>query len=333
MSAFHPHDAVEPVPDRLAADELLALSELSTARALGAIAVEWAILAAAISIGIAADLWPVTILAIFVIGARQHALTVINHDATHFRLLPRRSWNDWVANIFLAWPMFISVQGFRHFHGAHHRHLGEEGDGNRKLWHTHDAAGRVTPEWRYPKTPLRIVFKLLRRAAVLTGLFWIARGLVGGFMFGASMAAHVARIVLLGAVFAALSRYGLWLEFAIYWVLPYCTWHAAAQYVRLVCEHSAVHSDDPRYARTRTTVPGPLARFFILPRNIGYHLEHHWYPSVPFYRLPTLHARLAGRPGFRAHAQCTQSILASLGQCITTRQPGPAPGDALDSVC
>jgi fatty acid desaturase len=129
-----------------------------------------------------AQLWEI------IAGARQHALTVLNHDATHFRLLPRRAWNDWVANLFLAWPMFISVQGFRHFHGPHHRHLGEQGDGNRALWHTHDAEGQPTPEWRYPKTAAQLFFKLLRRAAVLTGLFWIARGLVGGCLYGSRTA-------------------------------------------------------------------------------------------------------------------------------------------------
>jgi fatty acid desaturase len=126
-------------------------------------------------------------------------------------------------------------------------------------------------------------------------------------------------VILFAALFLALTRFGLWLEFAMYWVLPYCTWHVAAQYIRLVCEHSAVRSDDPRYGKTRTTIPGPLARFFILPRNIGYHLEHHWYPSVPFYNLPALHARLLERPPFREHAQHTGSILASLAQCIVRR--------------
>jgi fatty acid desaturase len=316
MSSTHPHDGLEPVPDRLPADELLALSQLSPARALGAIAAEWSILAAAIAVAIVADAWLVTVLAVLVIGARQHALTVLNHDATHFRLLPRRAWNDWIANLFLAWPMFISVQGFRHFHGPHHRHLGEAGDGNRALWHTHDAEGRLTPEWRYPKTAPQLALKLLRRAAGLTGLYWIARGLAGGFLFGVSPLAQAVRLVLWTAVFVVLTRHEFWLEFGLYWVLPYCTWHAAAQYTRLVCEHTAVRSEDPRYARTRTTVPGPLARFFVLPRNIGYHLEHHWYPSVPFYNLPALHARLVDRAEFRAHAQCTRSVLASLRECI-----------------
>jgi len=313
----HPHDPVDAVPALLAPGEVRALSQLSHARAIGAIAVEWTIIAAAIWIASAAGFWPVTVLAVVVIGSRQHALTVISHDASHFRLFSQRSWNDWVANIFLAWPMFISVQGFRHFHGSHHRHLGTEKDGGRALWNTHGRDGLHTPEWRYPKSRWQLARKLLRRAAVMTGLFWMVRGLIGGFMFGASPAGHVVRALLFAALFAALHHFGAWSEFLIYWVLPYCTWHVAVQYIRLVCEHSAVRSADPRYAATRSTIPGGLARFFVLPRNIGYHIEHHWYPSVPFYNLPQLHARLAAHPQFAAHAQVTRSVLASLGQCTS----------------
>jgi fatty acid desaturase len=315
MSELHPHDGVAPVPDRLDVEELRALSRISPARAVAAIATEWVVIGTAIAVGAAASSWPVTLLAVLVIGSRQHALTVISHDATHFRLLRSRKWNDWVANVFLAWPMFISVQGFRWFHGDHHRFLGEARDGNRVLWGTHDADGRVVPEWSYPKTWLQLAWKILRRAALVTGLFWMARGLVGGFMYGVPPAQRVVRLVALAVLVVALAHWNAWLAFATWWVLPYCTWHAAAQYVRLVCEHSAVHSDDPRYAATRTTIPGMLARFFVLPRNIGYHLEHHWYPSVPFYNLPALHARLARMPGFAAHAQCNRSVLVSLRQC------------------
>jgi fatty acid desaturase len=316
VSDAHPHDAVAAVPDRIPATELRALSQISDARAIAAIATEWAIIVAAIVVGSSVASWPVKVLAVLVIGARQHALTVLNHDATHHRLLHSRRWNEWIANLFLAWPMFISVQGFRHFHGDHHRFLGEAGDGNRELWHTHDAQGRPVPEWRYPKQLGALAWKIVRRAAFATGLLWIARGLVGGFLYGVPPLQRVARMLVLGLVVVALTHWGAWLEFAVWWVLPYCTWHAAAQYLRLVCEHSAVHSDDSRYATTRSTIPGALARFFVLPRNIGYHVEHHFYPSVPHYRLPALHERLLRVPGFAAHAQRTRSLLASLAQCV-----------------
>jgi len=84
----HPHDALAPLPDRLPAADVRALSELSPARALSAIAIEWLGIAAAMTTATLVDAWPMTLLAIVYIGARQHALAVIVHDASHFRLLP-----------------------------------------------------------------------------------------------------------------------------------------------------------------------------------------------------------------------------------------------------
>lgn len=321
----HPHAGVAPVPERLSAAELRALSTLSPARALGAIAVEWLGIAAAITLAAWTDAWPVTVLAVVFIGARQHALTVIAHDASHFRLLPDRAWNDWIGNLFLAWPMFISVQGFRHFHGPHHRFLNEEGDGNRELWHTHDTDGALLPEWQYPKPPLGLATKLLRRAAGFTGLYWMLRGLVGGFLFGVGPLAQVTRVVLWVCVFTLLTVFEGWSGFFVFWVLPYCTWHVLIQYARLVCEHSFVPSADPRFTMTRTTIPGLLGRVFVLPRNIGYHLEHHWYPSVPFYRLPALHVRLAEEPSIRAHANVKRSVWAALRESTDAGRGPSAP--------
>lgn len=315
----HPHDLVGTVPERLDPHVVRRLSVLSPARALAAIAGEWLLIAAVIGAALWIDAWPTSVVACVLVGARQHALMVIAHDASHFRLLPGRALNDWVGNLLLAWPTFISVQGFRHFHGDHHRFLNREGDGNRKLWGTHDARGRQTREWTYPKTRWGLALTLLRRGMLTTGTFWMVRGLVGGFMFGAPALAQVVRPLLWVVLGWVLTVVGGWWAFVLYWVVPYCTWHVVAQYVRLIGEHSAVRSDDPRYAETRTTIPGWVGRLLVLPRNIGYHLEHHWYPSVPFYRLPELHAHLAALPGFRAHARVSRSVVASLRECVARR--------------
>ena len=103
--------------------------------------------------------------------------------------------------------------------------------------------------------------------------------------------------------------------FLLYWIVPYCTAHIAFQYIRLICEHSAIHSGDPAYAATRTTLARWWERWIIVPRNIHYHIEHHWYPSVPFYNLPALHRQLMVQPRFRQHAVVTNSVIASLRQC------------------
>lgn len=311
MTLGHPHELRRAIPSLVPPSEVRRLSAIEPRRALRAIAEEWAVILSTVAFAVWADAWAVSLAAIALIGARQHALLVIAHDASHFRLLAHRTLNDGVGNVFLAWPMFVSVEGFRHFHGDHHRYLQQEGDGNRVLWGTHDA-GELVPEWRYPKSRAGIAVKVLRRAAFLTGLYWMARGLLGGFMFGAPRRAQVMRVGLAVAVAAGLTAVSGWKEFALYWVVPYCTWHVAAQYLRLICEHSAVSSADPRFADTRSTIPGWVGRLLVLPRNIGYHQAHHWFPSVPFYHLPELHARLEEHPDFREHARVSRSIAASL---------------------
>lgn len=315
----HPHDLQSAVvPDRLPIAELRSLSRLAPGRALIAIATEWSAIAGAIALGAWAAHPLVTLAAVVLIGARQHALLVIAHDAAHFRMLPDRRWNDAIGNLLLAWPMFVSVQGFRHFHGAHHRFLAVPGDGNRALWATHDDAGAVTPEWRYPKSPAALAWKIARRAALWTGAFWLLRGVVGGFQFGVTPAGKVARAAWMLGVVAVLTAIEGWPAFALYWVLPYCTWHVAVQYVRLVCEHTEV-GNGGGYELTRTTIPTVVERLLVLPRHIGYHIEHHGYPSVPFYRLPELHARLMREPGFAANARVSRSVWSSLRE-VTGRR-------------
>lgn len=312
MSDAHPHALRSgEVAVRLDPARLRALSRLDPARALGAVAAEWTVIALAIALATAVHHPLVTLLAIVVIGARQHALLIIAHDASHFRFLPDRRWNDLLGNLFLSWPTFVSVQGFRHFHGSHHRFLAAEGDGNRELWGTHDARGALTAEWRYPRSPAGLALKVLRRAAFLTGGWWLLRGLVGGFAYDMSTFDRALRAAWMLAVAALITAAHAWWGFFVFWVVPYCTVHVAVQYVRLICEHSNLAADGP-YTLTRTTVPTALERWLILPRNVGYHLEHHWYPSVPFYRLDALHEALCEDPGFREHARISPSVLASL---------------------
>jgi len=113
-----------------------------------------------------------------------------------------------------------------------------------------------------------------------------------------------------------LTLFDAWAALLLYWIVLYCTWHIAVQYVRIIYEHSAVQSDEEEYSITRTTIPTRLESMFFLPRNVGYHLEHHWYPSVPFYRLLDLHNQLMMREGFRTRAVIRRSVFASLGERI-----------------
>jgi fatty acid desaturase len=251
-----------------------------------------------------------------VIGSRQHALLILGHDASHYRYLPTRWPNELFANLFLMWPTFASVEGFRKFHSTHHQYTNLPDDGNRHIWYTHDAAGELEPGWVFPKTWMGLALLLLRRASFVTGMFWILRGLVGASFIPSPHWMVASKIAFYSSVAGALTLFDAWAALLLYWIVPYCTWHIAVQYVRIICEHSAVQSDEEEYSITRTTIPTWLESIFFLPRNVGYHLEHHWYPSVPFYRLPDLHNQLMMREGFRTRAVIRRSVFASLGECI-----------------
>ena len=63
--------------------------------------------------------------------------------------------------------------------------------------------------------------------------------------------------------------------------------------IRGAIEHGNVPDPENAYRQTRTYFMPALLRFFFAPKQVNYHLEHHLYPSVPFYHLPRLHAVLS----------------------------------------
>lgn len=319
MTDAHPHDLRAGVPDRLPAAVVRELSRIEPARALAAIAEEWAVIAVTVAVAVAVGSWWLYPAAVVVIGARQAALTVIAHDASHHRLLGSRRWNDIVGNLFAAWPTFIALHGFRKHHGDHHRHLGLEGDGNRFIWRTHAADGALRPEWIYPKSAAELALKLAKRSVGPSGAWWMVRGTLGSLVFRGSWTELAARTAWTVGIGAALTVSHTWTLFALYWIVPFCTWHMLAQYVRLICEHSGMPDASGQYALTRTTLARPWERWLLVPRNIHYHVEHHFYPSVPFYNLPALHAALMAQGGFRENAVITRSVAESLRHVVAPR--------------
>ncbi|HEU4475863.1 MAG TPA: fatty acid desaturase, partial [Methyloceanibacter sp.] len=175
----HPHNTSRTVPERLPAAKIKELSTLEPLRSVAATAQEWLGIAVAIALSVYFQNPVLCVLAVIFIGSRQHAVLILGHDASHYRTLPTRWQNDLFANLFMMWPTFASVEGFRKFHGTHHQYTNLPDDGNRHIWYTHDAAGELAPDWQFPKTRTGLALILLRRAAFLTGLFWIVRGLVG----------------------------------------------------------------------------------------------------------------------------------------------------------
>ena len=101
-----------------------------------------------------------------------------------------------------------------------------------------------------------------------------------------------ARVVLAGhlvlaVVFAATGQWMLLL------VVTFARWLAPwLSFMFIETQHSGLRSDVPDFrCCCRTVLLGPVTRF--LYWHMNYHVEHHMYPSVPFYNLGKLRRAIA----------------------------------------
>jgi len=257
-----------------------------------AIGLEVVMIAAAIGAASwAASPW-ITVAAIILVGARQHALLVLMHDATHRSLYADRQVNDVVGEL-LAWSLGITLNSYRAEHFAHHQHLNGADDPD---WaRTHGEAEPRAHEWRFPASPRRIARLLLRDVTGLdTGqqILDIWRYAGSGGQEGVRRLEPVLPGWLRGLVFAGLAGVltwtGAWSGFVLFWIIPALTWLKMALRLRYMAEHFAVPGSLTGDG-TRTTIASWWERLLIAPLNIGYHVEHHRHPSVPQRSLVKLH--------------------------------------------
>jgi fatty acid desaturase len=311
-------DYVGTLSVQLPSAELQDLAQIDGTRAVGAILAEWIAIVGAIGIG--SHFWHPLLYLVIVLfmSGRQHALAVLQHDAAHFRLFPQRFWNDSIAEAFLAWPLFLSNQQFRQYHFLHHHYLGMEKDGNRIHYRTHTKEGKIAQMWLFPKRPLALVAWMFVRFCGIGGILYLFRSIYR-FITQGSFRYLLLVLAYYGTILTTI--YALHGErvFLLCWMFPLCTGFILTNLLRIAGEHSAIVNQDGFFQTTRTTIPSWFDQIFIVPRNISYHLEHHLYPYIPFYRLPELHHCLMKQANFREHAHITKSYWGVL-QELTQKQ-------------
>src|SRR5580704_6595514 len=287
-----PSDALDGnIPVKLTREELRDLSALSPPRSTFHILAEWTLIFAAICLCQRHFSLVAYLLTVAFIGARQHALLILMHDGVHYRLFRGRRLNDWTAEIILAWPNLISARAYRRNHFAHHRYLNtaQDPDWARRL---RDLSGLGAIYY------LKLALMLLSRDT----------GVSRGFL--------IARYGFYAVVIAMLAWFGMLHLLLMYWFVPLFTWMTMIFRVRSIAEHSAIEGRANAYAQTRSTGASLLEHIFVAPKNVNYHIEHHFYPSVPFYRLPELHRVLMSKSDFKDSVHVTRSYLGVLRECL-----------------
>jgi fatty acid desaturase len=307
----------EPVQFRVPAAELRRLSTINQTRSIVHIAGEWA--AIILSIALCSHFWNpfLYVLTVAWIGARQHALLILMHEGTHFRLFTKKWVNDLISESLLAWPMFITARAYRIDHFAHHRNINTSDDP--------DWMRKQNHEWEFPKSWKELAVILFRDLCALNAHQLVAEvtDLSGGNQVQARPTTpyRIARATFYAVALGLLFWNQAFVGFLLFWVVPFATWFKVIIRIRGIAEHYGI--DDTTYGLSRTTLLSWFDRWFVAPNNINYHLEHHLYPSVPFYRLPELHTLLMTIPGFRDKAHVTHTYWGVLRECVNRSKAAP----------
>lgn len=299
-STLHP-----PAQELVDAPVLARLRRRSDIIGVALIAHAWGVIFAAMTL-FAFYPNPLTfLLAVMLIGARQLGLAILMHDASHNALMTTPERNDSFSDWFCAWPIGSRTAAYRHYHLKHHARTQQEDDPDLIL-----------------SAPFPITRKSMRRKLVrdLTGQTGFkqrkAQFLEALGTPDMTLAQRVryffhklGGILLTQAILLALCAVIFhWSYYVLFWVVPILTYHMAITRMRNIAEHAIVPDDNDPFRNARTTHAGWLARAFVAPYWVNYHVEHHLLMYIPCYRLPALRRALLAR-GLGGRMETAQNYL------------------------
>lgn len=273
--------------DVLSKAELRSLQKKSNMWALLMLSWNWFLIAVAFGVAI---LWtnPLTIvLGILILGGRQLGLGIINHDCAHYGFFKNKAVDDIVGHWLAGAPMNISLKAYRAYHLKHHKYAGTPDDPD---------TGFVKS---YPVTRESLKRKFIRDFTGRTGLRDLGFKLKS-FKLSRNypwLTFHVGLLAILTAVGAP------W-AYLMWWAAELFVYPAIVR-LRQIGEHGVAldrESLDPRL-NTGTTIAPWWQKLFVAPNNVNYHLEHHYFASIPPYNLRRAHTLLSSR-GFYDGYNC-----------------------------
>jgi beta-carotene hydroxylase len=216
------------------------------------------------------------------IGSQLHALTILQHDCGHGSAYRSASANLWVGR-FLAWFIFMPFTTFTYLHKRHHAFLGQP-DRDPDEWFYAGGVRRLflreclfLPRFVYESLGRRLPEKIRRqvwRELAFNTVTWLAA--IGASVHCGAFGWFLATFLLPTA----------WLALVIN---PISRGYEHFPMAELGRERPE------RLNLSHNTITVTSRVFGLLWANITYHVEHHLYPTVPFYRLPCLYALLRGK--------------------------------------
>jgi fatty acid desaturase len=249
-------------------------------------------------------LWlPCSIVSGFVV----FGFTVLLHEVVHEAVFDeRRSAGNRVLGWVYAFPSGISCTQFTRWHLDHHAQLGD-GDADPKR---HHLSPKRNARWLKALYLTPALFFIYFRAAARETATYPAE--LQARIRRERLVTVVGQLSILAALIVLA---GWWVAFKVYMV-PYFLVFPVAFTLNRLGQHYAIDPADPA---KWSTLMAPSWFWDMAFLWSGHHLEHHYFPRVPFYRLPELHALLG--PFFAERGLTPMTYRSLLWQWFVKNQP------------
>ncbi len=283
----------------LTSEQFKQLTKTNSWRPLVDIAGCWAVVAGAL--WLTHQSWWFLPLTMALIASRLHALTVIMHDGAHGLINKNEFINDAVSNVFCSFPLQVSTEVYRKTHNPHHQWTQTMKDPNFAAMQSDDA-------WHFPKPKAVVKRILVRDALLLTMKEHVAVVKLWQVLPNWKLTTKLERVLFplhVLAVVAVASYFGFWKEFFI--VQASALFMNPLVRLRAMSEHAHHESKGQgkvhKLEETPTINANWLERLFVAPFNTNRHLEHHTYPTIPYYNLEKAHALISQTELYKRHCK------------------------------
>lgn len=288
------------------------LSVLKPWRSISAILIDWTIIILCVVACVRISYWLYP-LAFVIIGSRFHALEAMLHEATHYRLHPSKRINEFIGEL-SVWPMGLSLFLYRKVrHFAHHKNIGTVRDS-----HVFLSYEKQADRFDLPKPAVQLLKNCLTVAVKFPAEVWVGQIYATSRLLPRlskklgwswiSFQLLLAIGIVVGSIIFGLQIAGMYL---LFFVAPLMWVAVFSRHMRLLTEHFGIPANQLNLvpgSETRTVLVSWPMRVLFWPHNLNYHIEHHWYPSVPFYNLPKLHAVLQKSPQANQQMHITRGM-------------------------
>ena len=211
-------------------------------------------------------------------GASLHGICLFTHEGVH-RTLHRNIWVNNIIGSICGYLVLQTMAGYRVLHLKHHKYLNTKGDPGLLTTYVSNKYVIAAMEWGY------FLFGYVAFLTVIPYQGFKQGSIKDRFLIGLDI------FFIFFLFWLSINNLPfVWLIHG--WLIPMIFVHFMMN-IRGMSQHLMLEDYHDPFKGARTIKAHPIVDFFLCNEN--YHIEHHLYPSVPWYNLKKVHELIADK--------------------------------------